>query len=264
MFVPRVFTFDVMSCCVFIMNRSNDKRLLVLPMVPLGQLSYERLRDAIIAEESASPQLRAGAFQFCIQHQQVKLQLPISDEANAFIEITDNAIVFVKLIDNQPAAGSHNGNSSNNNVDAGTSAALSAATTSGPVTTVGGTTVTTSPHITGLSTSIVGPNITGPNITINMPQSIQQPAASVPKVVQSLVKKVGSGTRTMPAVGRPGAPVAPIFLSKQQREEELRQRRAALTANPEQLLLTHFSASGESPDLVRKFIITKYNGANLW
>jgi hypothetical protein len=77
-------------------------------MVPLGQLSYERLRDAIIAEESASAQLRAGAFQFCIQHQQVKLPLSISDEANAFIEITNNATVFVKLIDNQQYRESRN------------------------------------------------------------------------------------------------------------------------------------------------------------
>jgi hypothetical protein len=192
--------------------------------------------------------------------QNFHVALPVEAELNAQIEITNNLTVFVKLLDNQPPPTT--ATTSTNNSNATSAALAAAASTAGPVTTVGGTTVTQhAPTITGQSMvgpsisgpTITGPTITGPTIHINMPQNFQQSAPSsvvVPKVAQAVLKKVGQGSTTQPAVGKSGATIPSIFLPKPQRIAALQQAMQDLTSDPTRLLETHFTASSTLNDKV--------------
>jgi hypothetical protein len=208
-----------MDCFVTIVNQQTDKRIFIIPL-SIGTMSYQQLRSVIVADESAPAQLRSSTFEFCLQFQQFYVPLPLEQESNAQIAIANNLKVYVKVLDNQQPAANNN----SNNVNSGALSAQSAAT-SGPVTTtsIGGTTVSNAPSITGQSmvgpsNTITGPTITGPTININIPQHFQQ-MAPMPTVVQALVKKVGLGSTTQPAIDRPGAKVPDMKIPRTPKAE---------------------------------------------
>lgn len=248
-----------MSCFVSVVNFQTEKRLLWL-QTSSGNVSYQHLRSVIKAEESASPQLQSGRFEFWLPMQTFHVQLPLEQEPIALIEITNNLTVFVKLLDNQPPPTTA---TTNNSGASAASASLSSTTTAGPVTTVGGATVTQAPSQSMVGPSITGPSITGPTITgptihINLPQNIQQSAPStsvmLPRPVQAVLKKVGHGSTMQPAAGKPGAKVPDLFLSTQERAAALRQKLQDLTSDPVKLLETHFNATAPQNDKVSDYL----------